>query len=359
MFQSGALIGNALSNLLLVSFGSKGAYFVLFVLSFAFLLVLLPVSFFDLIKGGSKLLSLVFKQVFLAIKTGFIMSISFWGKRVNKDDQEAEFLEHLKKRNPALPKAFSKNLPEVIAGNALQVDTGEPKKKEKPVKKAELLNSHLNDSDYQLPSIDLLEMEVLTKTQIKERERLALEKASVLEAALASFNVNAAVVHISAGPSVTRYELKPGDGVKISKITTLAQDIALQMAAPSVRIEAPIPGKSLVGIEVPSAKRDAVLLRQIIEQSQFLEDPSLLMSALGLTITGEPVTFNLGEMPHILIAGATGSGKSVCVNTIIMSILLKATPDQVKFVIGNREDYEWCVNFAKEYKLKNKCEVLF
>ena len=202
----------------------------------------------------------------------------------------------------------------------------------KAVKATPLVES-LSESGYQLPSIYELEVADTSEDMIRKREALALEKSDILEEALTSFNVKAKVVHISAGPSVIRYELAPGDGVKISKITTLSQDIALKMAAPSVRIEAPIPGKSLVGIEVPAPEREAVFLRNIIEQTNFLTDKNILTSCLGLTITGEPVTFNLAEMPHLLIAGATGSGKSVCVNTIIMSILLRARPDQVKFVM--------------------------
>lgn len=184
-----------------------------------------------------------------------------------------------------------------------------------------------------LPSLDLLEK---PSKQVKETKVTIVkrdENARLLEEALASFGVQAKVVHITPGPSVTRYELQPGSGVKISKITALAKDIALQLAVVDVRIEAPIPGKALIGIEVPNTEIEMVMMRNIIESSSFLNHPSKLMCAMGLTITGEPVMMDLGKMPHILIAGATGSGKSVCVNSIITSILMRATPDEVKFLM--------------------------
>ncbi len=190
-----------------------------------------------------------------------------------------------------------------------------------------------DNSDYQFPPITLLATAAARTTDAKELAQKHRETSRLLEAALDSFNVEAKVVNITPGPSVTRYELKPGDGVKIAKITSLSQDIALKLAAPSVRIEAPIPGKALVGIEVPNLTTDMVTLRTIIDRTDFYTNPAKLLSAVGLTITGEAVTMDLAKMPHVLVAGATGSGKSVLVNAIIMSILLRATPDEVKFVM--------------------------
>ena len=159
------------------------------------------------------------------------------------------------------------------------------------------------------------------------------KRAKVLEDTFTSFNVEARVVNVTPGPSVTRYELKPGSGVKVSKITALNKDIALNLAVTDVRIEAPIPGKALIGIEVPNSDSEMVTIRDIIEKTDFYANKSKLMAAMGLTITGEPILMDLAKMPHILIAGATGSGKSVCVNAIIASILLKATPEEVKFLM--------------------------
>jgi S-DNA-T family DNA segregation ATPase FtsK/SpoIIIE len=158
-------------------------------------------------------------------------------------------------------------------------------------------------------------------------------RAHVLEDTLASFGVGAKVTHIERGPSITRYELRPERGVKISKIASLADDLALALAATSVRIEAPIPGKSAVGIEVPNSTVSVVAVREILDAMPNRGTIPPLWMALGKDITGRPVFGDLGKMPHLLIAGATGSGKSVCLNTIIASILVSATPDQVQLLM--------------------------
>jgi S-DNA-T family DNA segregation ATPase FtsK/SpoIIIE len=158
-------------------------------------------------------------------------------------------------------------------------------------------------------------------------------RSHVLEDTLASFGVGAKVVHIERGPSITRYELRPERGVKISKIASLADDLALALAATSVRIEAPIPGKSAVGIEVPNKTVSVVAIKEILEALPQRGIVPPLWMALGKDITGRPVFGDLAKMPHLLVAGATGSGKSVCLNTIIASLLVSATPDQVQMLM--------------------------
>ncbi|MEK9657951.1 MAG: DNA translocase FtsK [bacterium] len=183
-----------------------------------------------------------------------------------------------------------------------------------------------------LPPIELLKKSkrlLPKKTQHKTNE----QQAKTLEAALQSFHVDAKVIDITSGPSVTRFELQPGAGVKVSRITSLSKDIALKLAVPDVRIEAPIPGKALVGIEVPSLTSETVTLRSIFESVDLSKQVSKLIAGLGFTITGEAIAMDLAKMPHVLIAGATGSGKSVCINTLIISILMRATPDEVKFLM--------------------------
>lgn len=150
---------------------------------------------------------------------------------------------------------------------------------------------------------------------------------------LDSFNVKASIVNICRGPSVTRYELSPAPGVKISKITNLSDDIALNLAANGVRIEAPIPGKAAVGIEVPNKVVSMVTMRELIDSDEFRRGKSKLTCVLGKDISGEIVVTDLSKLTHLLIAGTTGSGKSVCVNSILMSILYKATPDEVKLLL--------------------------
>ncbi len=164
------------------------------------------------------------------------------------------------------------------------------------------------------------------------REELK-ETANKLVATLKSFGVEVKLSQVSRGPVVTRYELQPSVGVKVSKITNLADDIALNLAATAVRIEAPIPGKAAIGIEIPNKEVSAVMLREVIETEEFQTSKSKLSVAMGMDITGKPVIGDISKMPHVLIAGATGSGKSVCINSIITSILYKADPNEVKLIL--------------------------
>ena len=159
------------------------------------------------------------------------------------------------------------------------------------------------------------------------------ETAARLQQTLATFGVRVTITDISQGPSVTRYEMQPEQGVKVSKIVGLADDIKLNLAATDIRIEAPIPGKAAVGIEVPNKENSAVALRDLLESKEFKDFPSNLAFAVGKDIAGKIVTTDIAKMPHMLIAGATGSGKSVCINTIIMGILYKAHPDDVKLIM--------------------------
>ncbi|MBC5799418.1 MAG: DNA translocase FtsK [Candidatus Eremiobacteraeota bacterium] len=178
---------------------------------------------------------------------------------------------------------------------------------------------------YSLPNLDLFDP---PQAQIVDES----QRSHLLEDTLASFGVGAKVTHVQRGPSITRYELRPERGVKISRISALADDIALALAATSVRIEAPIPGKSAVGIEVPNAQTSIVSIREILDALPQRGTVPPLHMALGKDITGRPVFGDLGKMPHLLVAGATGSGKSVCLNTIIASLLVSATPDQVQML---------------------------
>jgi DNA segregation ATPase FtsK/SpoIIIE-like protein len=179
---------------------------------------------------------------------------------------------------------------------------------------------------YRLPDLALFDPPQAQKIDDSSR-------SSILEDTLASFGVGAKVTHIERGPSITRYELKPERGVKIARISALADDLALALAATSVRIEAPIPGKSAVGIEIPNATVSVVAIREIMEAMPARGTIPPLNMALGKDITGRPIYGDLGKMPHLLVAGATGSGKSVCLNCIIASLLVSATPDQVQMVM--------------------------
>ncbi len=186
---------------------------------------------------------------------------------------------------------------------------------------------------YNYPSLDLLDESKDDATNVKALKNSALEGAKKLEDTLKSFGVEARVINISRGPAVTRYEIQPSPGVKVSKIVNLSDDIALNLAAAGVRIEAPIPGKAAVGIEVPNKEMSAVLLKDILEAKEFANHPSKLAFSVGKDISGETVVADIAKMPHLLVAGATGSGKSVCINSLIMSILFKASPDEVKLLM--------------------------
>ena len=186
--------------------------------------------------------------------------------------------------------------------------------------------------EYQHPDVELLNQNSKTKMNKEDKKEL-LANATRLEETLNSFGVEAKVIQVTKGPSVTRFELQPKAGVKVSKITNLADDIALSLAARGVRIEAPIPGKSAVGIEVPNKELNAVFLREVLESNEFKSGNQNLSFALGKGIDGNCVVTDLSKMPHLLIAGATGSGKSVCINTLIISLLYKYSPSEVRLLM--------------------------
>lgn len=185
---------------------------------------------------------------------------------------------------------------------------------------------------YQFPPIDLLKS-VDNEANAAEAEAEMKTNADTLVDTLKSFGVQTRIVDIHRGPTVTRYELQPSAGVKISKITSLADDIALNLAAAGVRIEAPIPGKAAVGVEVPNRVKDIVTIREMIESPEFAANKSKLSFVVGKNIDGDIMIGDIAKMPHLIIAGTTGSGKSVCTNSIIMSILYNASPDEVRLVL--------------------------
>lgn len=182
------------------------------------------------------------------------------------------------------------------------------------------------------PPIELLKASDVASKILQTDHGLENNAKKLIET-LASFGVGAKIINISKGPSVTRYELQPDYGVKVSKIVNLTDDIALNLAATGVRIEAPIPGKAAIGIEIPNKDVTPVFLRDVIESNEFRNHPSKLAFSVGKDITGNVVIADIAKMPHLLIAGATGSGKSVCINTLITSILYKASPEEVKLLM--------------------------
>ena len=220
--------------------------------------------------------------------------------------------------------------PDFIEGNLFKK---EEEKKEEKVKEVLQLEHAMavEDEHYEYPPVELLSKG--TKKAIKGGAKALTEVATRLQKTLYSFGVQAKVENVSVGPAITRYELKPAEGVRVSKIANLADDIALNLAAETIRIEAPIPGKQAVGIEVPNTEKETVHFREVVESEEFQDSKSKLSVALGKDVAGNMEIADIAKMPHALIAGATGSGKSVCINTLITSIIYKAKPSEVKFVM--------------------------
>lgn len=186
-------------------------------------------------------------------------------------------------------------------------------------------------AEYQLPPLSLLNRPFRPRSTRQNQD--IYDNSQTLESTLENFGITAKVVQATKGPAVTRYEIQTAPGTKVSRVTSLADDIALSLACSEVRIEAPIPGKAAIGIEVPNKSVSSVLLRDVLESSEFRDAPQVLTVGLGKDIAGQAIVANLADMPHLLIAGATGSGKSVCINSMIASILYKAKPQEVRFLM--------------------------
>lgn len=254
---------------------------------------------------------------------GTAEAVNDFNQRETKKEEKNEELEKFKK-TPIIVGGFS------------------PRAAEEKISKAEAAKSTLREEDfnvkiasgddYEFPPIDILKAGNNSAENMASESELR-KKAEKLEDTLHSFNIDAEVTNVTQGPTVTRYEVHPNVGVKVSGITNLANDIALNMEAKSIRIEAPIPGKPAVGIEIENEKNNMVTIREIIGSSAFKKSESKITFAVGMDIEGNAIVSDLKSMPHLLIAGSTGSGKSVCINSIITSLLYKATPDEVKLVL--------------------------
>ncbi len=245
---------------------------------------------------------------------------------INPDVIDANIFKNSAKANEAQAQKVSS-----IKGEELfTVEEEQKETKTKAVLQLEHTVS-IEDENYEYPPISILGKN--NKKANKAGAKALTEKATQLQRTLHSFGVSAKVENISVGPAITRYELKPAEGVRVSKIANLSDDIALNLAAESIRIEAPIPGKQAVGIEIPNKEKESVPLRDVIESDEFEDNKSKLTVALGKDVAGNIVLADIAKMPHVLIAGSTGSGKSVCINTIITSIIYNAKPSEVKMVM--------------------------
>ena len=250
---------------------------------------------------------------------------------LKKYDHSNDDLEPLTKQSKKkMMEAKEEMQPDVIDSNLFK----EVEEQKEDKKKAVLQLEHsvvVEDEHYEYPPVELLSKP--GKKTLKGGAKALTDTATRLQKTLYSFGVSAKVENVSVGPAITRYELKPAEGVRVSKIANLADDIALNLAAETIRIEAPIPGKQAVGIEVPNKEKEVVHFREIIESKEFKENKSKLTVGLGKDVAGNVQLADIAKMPHVLIAGSTGSGKSVCINTIITSIIYNAKPSEVKFVM--------------------------
>ncbi len=345
--MGGGLVGAVFAALLFFCFKEIGSYIVIAAAALIALLLIMNVTVTQIFKQVARLLTglvSLLKRFGLYLKEIYIilMSSSEEGgppgeKKISDTADE--------RRSPA----FSGPVVE-LAGDD-QEPAGEWKESQPAVdsyyqkeRRLALVEPQENDREppsqrkkprlpglYTPPSLDLL----ASPGRLGEQKQIKgiRERARLLESTLESFGVKAKVIHVQSGPTVTRFEVQPEAGVKVSRIVNLSDDIALNLAAPLVRIEAPIPGKAALGIEVPNKIIALVYLREVLEDLKFLNSPSPLTVGLGKDITGVPVIADLTKMPHLLIAGATGAGKSVCLNALIISILYKARPERVRFLM--------------------------
>ena len=259
------------------------------------------------------------------------IKINFGGKLLNgKEDKKLKKYNHDAEDLMPLGMSKKESQPDVIENNLFKQEEEQKEDKTKEVLQLEHTIT-VEDENYEYPPVEILSKG--TNKGLKGGAKALTDTATKLQKTLYSFGVSAKVENVSVGPAITRYELKPAEGVRVSKIANLADDIALNLAAETIRIEAPIPGKQAVGIEVPNKEKQAVHLRDVLESPEFYDSNSKLTVALGKDVAGNIQLADIAKMPHVLIAGSTGSGKSVCINTIITSIIYKAKPSEVKLVM--------------------------
>jgi len=304
-FNAGGLLGKSSLKVLYFYLNQMGTNIVLVVILLISLMVTFDVSLVALVRRLAILLS----STLLRLKTFIVVGMG----RLRR---KKAVTKHKKT-------GVSRNIP-VISD---EIGQKEEKKQNEQVS-FEFLHS---EGTFVLPSLDLLDKAEIRNTRMK-KESLIMN-SRILEKKLADFGVEGSVTEVKPGPVITMYELEPASGVKINKITNLSDDLALALKARSVRIVAPIPGKAAIGIEIPNYERESVCLRDVLDSEEFLESKYKLPIVLGKNIAGRPVITDLARMPHLLIAGTTGSGKSVSLNAMICSILFKTAPDEVKFIM--------------------------
>ena len=318
----GGLYGYYFANNLYNYFGLQGAYLFLISLGLIAILFVTDVSFFYLT-------GIIFKNIYHLIRKFTSSLLKFNSKKVSFEKQETTEKAKLpqtkieSQKKVSSESFFTKN-------KKLKISTPNNISKQETIHfKAKPNNKHKKDKNYIIPPTHFLnENKKAYKTKYKEQIK---NNIYLLQETLTNFGIQGEVIGATQGPTVTRYEIQPAPGVKVSKITNLSNDIALAFASPSVRIEAPIPGKNAIGIEVPNKEKDTVFLKEIIESKNYQKNSHILPIALGKDIGGKTIIADLIDLPHLLIAGTTGSGKSVCINSIILRLIYRFGPYMIKF----------------------------
>ena len=346
----GGLIGGAMSAILRPAFGTTLATIVLTVVAIAGIVLTTGVTFTTLVRKSVRALIFLAREAVHLFQLPARMPASVRARirraipvpnlqRIRMRPRPAGSVSDPATAAKPRPAPSLSSLPALPAPPAAIPQFGEPRRKRAPKAEAAPPNDDASSSatrgaptkaftDFQLPPIALL-----TRSQQKQIVDDTEDKMRVLEETLLAFGIEAKVVEIERGPRVTRYEILPPPGVRVSKISNLADNLALSLAALDVRVEAPVPGKGVIGIEVPHNEAVFVDLRELCETPEMQNETSPLAFALGKDITGHPRIAVLDKMPHLLVAGATNSGKSVCLNAMIISILLRARPDEVQFML--------------------------
>lgn len=340
--EGGGILGAAGSYLLLKYFDITGSYIILSSLMIISIVLLtqLPVS---------RLCSLLGRYSGTAVKKAYNKVTDFIFIEVEEEREKEKTAEIKKTKANTLIINNSENTPVFLPSDIIQSKktsgetqvinseapintvsekTGRAKAKQQPFNPS----TTSDGKTFCLPPTSLLNWKK-TKEHTTVTDKEINEKIRILEETLASFGINVHVTQVTIGPAITRYEIQPPVGIKVSRIVGLSDDLSLALAASHVRIEAPIPGKAAIGIEVPNREISTVHLKELVESKEFSAASSKIAVALGKDISGTPIVTDLSQMPHLLIAGATGSGKSVCINTMVASILFKATPEEVKIIL--------------------------
>lgn len=345
-YKSGGIIGGFFSYYIVNFVGTLGLNILFAIMVFLFVIGISPISYKEFFKRLAHLLALIKDKI-----------SKFISDRKNKKDERTrkdvlDKIDNIKPDEKALEATIEKPITDIPIKEKEDKDKANQRPVEKPIEKfdfdkeddyklrnyksKQIEMKDLNETakkdfdNYNYPPIDLLS-DRRNSGSIDEGEIKA--KARAIEETLESFGIGSKVVQIDVGPTVTCYELKPQRGVKVSKILNLSDDLALSLATSGIRILAPIPGKSHVGIEVPNDSKEIVGFKEIISTNNFQNAKSKIPFAMGKSISGAPIVSGIEKMPHLLVSGATGSGKSVCINTIIMSIIYKHSPDEVKLLM--------------------------